>query len=260
MNDYGRAFAGRGMFLARRGVATYAYDQRGFGSAPGRNWWPGEETLVSDLATGVELLRRRYPGTPLHCLGESMGAAVILVAVSRQEVRCDSVVLSAPAIWGEQTMSALERAALTVAAGVAPDTVLYGTGLRIRASDNLAALRTLRADPLVLKGARIDAIAGLASLMTDAFDAAARLHGPALWLHGKNDQIIPPRPTRAALRRLPEDPSIKVARYPLGYHLLLRDLDASVVAHDIASWIYDSAAPLPSGADWTEENGSPPPQ
>jgi alpha-beta hydrolase superfamily lysophospholipase len=249
MNDYGRAFASLGTFLAQRGVATYAYDQRGFGGAPGRNWWPGTDALVADLGTALDLLRRRYPGTPLHCLGESMGGAVIMVALSRGEARCDSTVLVAPAIWGEQTMPTLQRAALALAESVAPSTVLYGTGLKIRASDNVAALRALYADPLVLKGARVDAIAGLAQLMTEAFDAAAWLPGPALWLHGKNDQIIPPRPTRAALGRLPAVPAIRVARYPLGYHLLARDLDAAVVAHDVASWIYDPAAPLPSGAD-----------
>lgn len=252
MNDYGRSFASLGAFLARRGVVTYAYDQRGFGGAPGRNLWPGTEALVSDLRTATDLLRRRYPGTPLHCLGESMGGAVVLVALSRREVSCDSAVLAAPAIWGEQTMSALQRAALAMAESVAPDAVVYGAGLKIRASDNVAALRALRADPLVLKGARIDAIAGLAALMTEAFDAAPRLHGPVLWLHGKNDQIIAPRPTRAALSRLPADPMIRIARYPLGYHLLTRDLDASVVAHDIASWIYDPEAPLPSGAERAE--------
>jgi alpha-beta hydrolase superfamily lysophospholipase len=249
MNDYGRAFASLGRFLAQRGVATYAFDQRGFGSAPGRNWWPGTETLVADLATASELVRRRYPGRPVHCLGESMGGAVLLVAQARGRVRCDSMVLAAPAVWGKQTMSPLERAALAIGETVAGDTVVYGAGLRIRPSDNLAALRALRADPLVIKGARIDAIAGLAELMTEAFEASAQVAGPTLWLHGKNDQIIAPRPTQAALARLPADPRIRIARYPLGFHLLTRDLDAAVVAHDIASWILAPEAPLPSGAD-----------
>jgi alpha-beta hydrolase superfamily lysophospholipase len=252
MNDYGRSFSSLGRYLAQRGVATYAYDQRGFGGAPGRNWWPGTETLVADLTAATDLLRRRYPGTPIHCLGESMGGAVVLVAAARVATHCDSTVLAAPAIWGKQTMSALERTALAVAESVAPDTVVQGAGLKIRPSDNLAALRALRADPLVIKGARVDAIAGLASLMTEAFEAAAQVRGPTLWLHGKNDQIIAPRPTRAALGRLPPDPGIRVARYPLGYHLLTRDLEAAVVAHDVASWIFAPDAPLPSGADRAE--------
>jgi acylglycerol lipase len=249
MNDYGRSFQSLGGFLAQRGITTYAYDQRGFGSAPGRNWWPGSDTLVEDLGTATALLRHAHPGIPLHCLGESMGGAVVILAVTRGAAACDTAILSAPAIWGRQTMSLLERAALDAAASVAPDTVLYGTGLRIRPSDNIAALRALQSDPLVIKGARVDAIAGLADLMTEAFDATARLSGPLLWLHGKNDQIIAPHPTKIALERLPQVPGISIARYPIGYHLLTRDLDAAVISHDIASWIATPTAPLPSGAD-----------
>ena len=34
-----------------------------------------------------------------------------------------------------------------------------------------------------------------------------------------------------------------------GYHMLLRDLDAEPVLADIAAWITDPAAPLPSGRE-----------
>jgi acylglycerol lipase len=249
MNDYGASFASLGRYLAARGIATYAYDQRGFGGAPDRNRWPGTAALVADLRTAATLLQQRYPGVPLHCLGESMGGAVMIAAQARGAFPCRSAVLAAPAIWGRQQMPALQRAALAIAEAVAPDTVVTGAGLRLRASDNAAALRRLRADPMLIKGARIDAIAGLADLMTEAYEATAALDGPVLWLHGKNDQIIAPRPTAAALERLPETPDLRVARYPLGFHLLTRDLDAAVVAGDIAAWIDDRRRPLPSGAD-----------
>src|SRR5205814_80154 len=35
-NDYSNAFEGPGDAWAKRGIATYAYDQRGFGAAPER--------------------------------------------------------------------------------------------------------------------------------------------------------------------------------------------------------------------------------
>ena len=38
-----------------------------------------------------------------------------------------------------------------------------------------------------------------------------------------------------------------------GYHMLLRDLQAETVWRDIAAWIADASAPLPSAADkWAE--------
>ena len=37
--------------------------------------------------------------------------------------------------------------------------------------------------------------------------------------------------------------------YDTGYHMLLRDLDAEPVLADIAAWITDRDAPLPSGRE-----------
>jgi alpha-beta hydrolase superfamily lysophospholipase len=41
--------------------------------------------------------------------------------------------------------------------------------------------------------------------------------------------------------------SARVAVYPNGYHMLTRDLGAKVVLEDLAAWLADPAAPLPSG-------------
>ena len=39
------------------GVATIAYDQRGFGRSPQRGIWPGKDLMVEDLRTVVALAR-----------------------------------------------------------------------------------------------------------------------------------------------------------------------------------------------------------
>jgi acylglycerol lipase len=41
----------------------------------------------------------------------------------------------------------------------------------------------------------------------------------------------------------------RVALYPKGYHMLLRDLQGATVLADIAAWARDPRAELPSGAD-----------
>jgi acylglycerol lipase len=73
-NDYSNAFARPGAYWAKKKrIATYAFDQRGFGGAPYRGIWAGHATMTADLAEAVELIRKRHPGTPLFVLGESMG-------------------------------------------------------------------------------------------------------------------------------------------------------------------------------------------
>jgi hypothetical protein len=41
--------------------------------------------------------------------------------------------------------------------------------------------------------------------------------------------------------------SARVAIYPKGYHMLTRDLGAHVALGDLAAWLGDPAAMLPSG-------------
>ena len=68
-------------------------------------------------------------------------------------------------------------------------------------------------------------------------------------LYGLNDQIVPEDPVLAAMRRCRRTASNREALYPGGYHMLLRDVHAKRVWRDIAAWIEDPHANLPSGAD-----------
>ena len=262
-NDYGNAFEMPAKVWAARGIATYAYDQRGFGGAPGRGSWAGEGALAVDAVVATRILRRAYPGRPLYLLGESMGGAIGTLAVTgamsgviagpdgmpRADV--DGIILSAPAVWGRATMDLWPRVALFAAARFFPTANLSGRGLRIVASDNLPMLQALARDPLVLKGARVDTVYGLVDLMDSALAAAPRLDAPMLLLYGAHDEIVPPRPLAEFVANLPPEPRRprRLAYYPGGYHLLLRDLAGGTVAEDVASWIFDPAAPLPSRAD-----------
>lgn len=251
-NDYSNAFADVGQFLAGRGVAVYAYDQRGFGATAMRGLWPGIPALTADLRAAAALLRRTHPAIPLYLLGESMGGAVLMVAMSGPEPPpADGVVLAAPAVWGRASMPWYQRAALFVASHTVPWLKVSGRGLGLTPSDNIEMLRALARDPLVIKETRVDAIHGLADLMDAALAAAPRLGGRTLVLYGERDEIIPRTPTFRMLRALPaaERGRQRAALYAEGYHMLLRDLQAPVVWDDLAAWMKDPQAALPSGAD-----------
>jgi len=246
-NDYRLAFAEVGPFLAAGGIATYAYDQRGFGATARRGIWPGAALLVGDARMVAALLRQRHPGRPLYLLGESMGGAVAMSVLAETPEAADGAVLVAAAVWGRATMNPLQRAALWLVAHSFPGMRLSGRGLGITSSDNQAMLRALRDDPLVLKEARADALWGLVNLMDRALAAAPMLSVPTLVLYGEHDEIIPRRPTCRMLSLLAS--SARAAIYPDGYHMLTRDLGRRVVLEDLAAWMADPAAPLPSGLD-----------
>jgi alpha-beta hydrolase superfamily lysophospholipase len=244
-NDHMTAFAGFGAYAAARGIAVEAYDQSGFGTRSNHGQWPGTTELLADLYREIGRLRAAEPRVPVYVLGESMGGAVVALALAQPEApRVDGIILSAPAVWGGDTLGPLYRATLAITAAVMPGLELTGRRLGILASDNLEMLRELGRDPLFIKATRVDAIAGLVGLMDQARAAAPAIPGPLLVLTGANDQVIRPDVQAGFVATLTARPCT-AAFYPDGWHLLLRDLEREVVWRDILAWI--DRQPLPSG-------------
>lgn len=256
-NDYSNAFEEFGVYAAERGIAVYAFDQRGFGANADAGYWPGATALVQGLRDRFEEVRDRHPDARMFLLGESMGAAVVMAAMaSREPPEVDGVVLSAPAVWGGDQMNPVYRATLWVAGRVVPDLRLTGRGLQRQASDNIGMLRALGADPLVIKATRVAAISGLVRLMDRAYTAAAEIDGPLLVLGGERDEIVPPDALSATLDRLEAAPCHEII-YPDGWHLLLRDNQRRVVFEDVLAWVRGEPPPSrldrPCGADLTQD-------
>ena len=248
-NDYANAFAdpGPGPWFAGREIAFFAYDQRGFGRAPGRGHWAGGRQMARDLVEIVSLLRQRHPGAPVYLLGESMGGAVAMRAMALPEAPVvDGLILAAPAVWGWKTMNPFYATVLRIAAHTVPSVRLTGQGLDIWPSDNIEMLRALARDPQVIKETRIDAVYGLVGLMDGAYEASGNLGVPVVLLYGARDELVPSGPTAAALEAMRgSNAPVTALCYPEGWHMLLRDLQRETVWDDIAAWI--DGEYLPSG-------------
>ena len=253
-NDYSRAFTIPAEFWVRQGIATYAYDQRGFGANRDAGRWAGARTLCRDLVTAVDLVQRAWPGLPVFLLGESMGGAEVLAVMGGNcagvaAPKPAGVILVAPAVWGRKTMPVLNRVALFVAARLVPSMRFTGSGFHILASDNIPMLLQLGRDPLFIKATRSDTIFGLVDMMDAGYAAPSVGTGPVLILYGAHDELIPVEPMRDVARRLARAPGMRLGYYQHGWHMLLRDLEQGRVAGDVAAWIADPKSALPSGAD-----------
>jgi alpha-beta hydrolase superfamily lysophospholipase len=250
MNDYANAFHLAAPVWAAQGIAVYAYDQRGFGRSPQRGVWAGQALAEEDLRTFAAVLRARHPHAILAIAGESMGGAVAIAALaSERPPDVDRVVLLAPAVWGWSSQPLPYAAALWLTAHTIPRVVLEPPSFvtsTIRASDNTPELIAMGRDPLMIWGARTDALYGLVQLMQTAWRDTGKIALPTAYLYGAHDQIIPRKPTTQAAHRL--RPGDRTAYYADGWHLLLRDLHAAAIYADVAAFIRDPAAPLPSGA------------
>lgn len=239
-NDYSKAFEGAGEYLSGKRVAVYAYDQRGFGNTLQRGIWAGERNFTSDLRQWVEYLSKKHKDTPIYIMGESMGGAVAVKAVSLSDFPpVAGVILVAPALWGGETMNPLYRISVIFSAYTFPYYELTGRGLKIQASDNIEMLRAMGRDPLIIKSTRVDAVYGVVNLMDTAYDAIPAIKSPVLFLYGEKDQVIPPPAMRDALPRFASN--VYCIRYPEGYHMLLRDLNGQEVLGNINHWISKKA-------------------
>ncbi|MBL7004773.1 MAG: alpha/beta hydrolase [Gammaproteobacteria bacterium] len=251
-NDYSRFFDKPGDYFSTQGIASFAYDQRGFGMAPQRGLWAGGDTYTKDLRVLVRLVKQRYPKLPVYLLGESMGGAVVITAMNQMNMsEVAGIILAAPALWARSTMPWYQTGLLWTLAHSMPWLTLTGEGLHVVASDNIDMLRAMGRDPWVIKATRVETMYGLTDLMDEAFNSAASLRGNTLMLYGEKDEIIPKEPTYAFLRQFLETDAANktIAIYPKGYHMLLRDLQAPTAWKDIAAWINASPDKLPSGAD-----------
>jgi alpha-beta hydrolase superfamily lysophospholipase len=96
---YSGSYTNFGKWMARRGVATYAIDVRGFGS-----WMKlsDEKNMdfkgcLNDIKITIKSIRAANPGLPVYLLGESMGGAIALKAAALFPDMIDGLVSSVPA-------------------------------------------------------------------------------------------------------------------------------------------------------------------
>ncbi|MEZ6028422.1 MAG: alpha/beta fold hydrolase [Hyphomonadaceae bacterium] len=250
MNDYAGAFKAAGAWWAAHGAEVYAYDQRGFGRSPGWMIWPEPDVMRKDLATAVDVARRKYPDAKIAVLGESMGGAMAITAFAGADPpKADVLILSAPGLRGWGTLPWLYGASLWVSSHVRPDWIVVPPkGVRVTATDNNAKLREMWFNPLVQKSNRIDSVYGVVSIMEEADQKIADLPAsvPTLMLYGANDEVILPDGVKRAAEKMPAH--VKTAYYAKGYHLLLNDLQAETVWRDVLAFVRHPSNRLPSGA------------
>jgi acylglycerol lipase len=243
-NDYSNFIRKPAEYFNEHQGAVYAYDQRGFGKAPVRGLWSSNNAMARDLKTLVLLLAQEHPDLPIYLLGHSMGAAVIIQAMTAEnQPAVSGAILAAPAVWARSTMPFYQYTSLWLVAHTIPWYTVTGEILERTACNNKEALRELSRDPLVIKETRFDAVYGLQNLMDAAYETADRYTLNTLVLYGQHDEIIPKEPVLEAYNRFPEAPGAekRLILYEDGYHLLLRDLQAENVLRDIVAWINNSS-------------------
>lgn len=249
-NDHSGFIDDAARHFAAAGIETIAYDQRGFGGASDRGRWGGAAAMVEDFLAVLRDVRARHPGLPVVVLGESMGAAVVAVALKTQpRAEVAGVILASPAVWSRATMPWYQRFGIWVGAALTPGLTLHGPSFGIHPTDNVAVREALAKDPRVIHQTRLDALSGLTDLMDQAAIALPAIRQRTLLLYGLRDAMMPRRPLIGLFEHWPANPpsNLRFALYPDGYHLLMRDQQRQRVWDDVLVWLQQPQQALPSG-------------
>jgi len=241
--------------LVPAGIAIYAPDQSSFGATANRGHWPGTATLVDEARDMAAQLRAKYPHTKLVLMGESMGGAVaILLGASPDKPPVDAYVILAPAVWGGAALNPVYRGLSDLTAAVVPGRRITPANTKyfhVLASDNLAALYAIGADPLTIHEPRVDQVNGLVHMMGAAQAACAAFDAPALIMYGGHDELVPASAEKSCWLAIPAGAPVTLAYYPPDYHLLERDLERAVPNRDILSYILGEGVQSDAPSDAT---------
>lgn len=233
--DYRQAFGRAGPWFAARGIAVFAYDQRGFGESPTRGEWAGTDDLLRDLADAVHAARERYPGRRVVVIGESMGASVALAGLGRGDViGVDALIAAGPGVRGDVPMRQLHDLALRLGALALPWLALeLRRGGRPWLDPDEA--QRLADDPSILRELSVGTYDGLVELASLASETPLAEMPPTLVLYGALDTTIPQRAIDDLVLRLGDRVTLRV--YPERHHLLLHETRADEVLADCLAWL-----------------------
>ncbi|QNT77457.1 alpha/beta hydrolase [Entomobacter blattae] len=250
-NDSRDAWEIPAALFTQNGITLYAPDLEGFGGTAERGHWPTTKTLVNDALQEAWLVHSFHPNVPLYLMGESMGAAVLMVLEGnptplKKLPPVAGTIYLAPAI---RQIGTAANIALDIATALAPDWTLEPSDMPkgIKASNNQLALIRTYYNPLTLHSTPLSSVAGLVELMDLAYEAAPKVPVPALIIYGGKDQLIPQDSMGPLAKTLPS--SIRFDFIPNGHHLLLRDKEYATTTTDILTWIFTTSTFLPSGGD-----------
>ncbi len=249
--------------LARRGVATLRYDDRGVGGSSGADSDPTTEDFAGDALAGLALLAARpeIRRSAIGLLGHSEGAVVAAIAAARSTDVAFIVMMAGTAIRGDEVLRAqasdLARASgatpeqLTrildahralidaIRAGAGPDalTKIIRTLARAQIDAMPAAQRQAIGDPDAFidrtMPAQLHAMQSRWMRFFVDFDPASvleKVHCPVLALFGGKDMQVPPSTNRAPLEAaLAKGGNRRVTLkvYPNANHLFIKAVTGS---------------------------------
>jgi alpha-beta hydrolase superfamily lysophospholipase len=223
--------------LAERGIASYAYDQRGHGHSPGKRAIVERfDDLVDDNLAVRERVGAEQPLLPLFLFGVSMGGVVATRSAERRSAGLRGVVLLAPAFAAAEHIPMPVQNVLRAIRKIAPGLQLA----KVSHSDlslDPAVGEAYRVDPLTYHGG-VPLCTGVEIIDAGkaAIEEAGRYDLPTLLLQGDADKVVAPIGAKR-FAAAAKSPDFTYTVVPGGYHELFNDPGGEKLTASMADWV-----------------------
>ncbi|HEV8402496.1 MAG TPA: alpha/beta hydrolase [Candidatus Limnocylindrales bacterium] len=223
-----------------RGIAVYAYDQRGWGRSDGQRGHLERWTdCLDDLGAFLEVVRAAEPDRPIVLMGHTGSAAIVLDYALRHPATIRGVFCVSPAL-DLATIPAVLRFVAYLLSRIRPRLTIDARR-RVEAglasvSHDPAFVRFALDDPLRNTILTMRSIAELDAAVRRVHAQAGALNVPILILCGGADHVVPPASMRAYFERVGSADKT-FHEYPGAYTNLLSDTVHDAVLADIDVWL-----------------------
>lgn len=226
--------------MARRGLSTFVYSQRGHGRSDGRRGHGARfERFLEDLDRFRDEVRAIVPGgTPLVLVGHSFGGLVAIRYLQESGGDFCCAVISAPWLATKVPIAGWLRALARVLLRVAPATPVHKPMNPELLSHDPEVVRAFRDDPLVHHTITPRMFAEATANMERALAHPERIRLPVLFLVPGADGIADPEVALRFARSIPR-PDVTIRHYPDGYHELFNEVEPvrREVLDTVATWV-----------------------
>jgi acylglycerol lipase len=189
--------------LARSGIASFVYDQRGHGLHPGvRTHVDDFEFFADDVQTVAAAVHGRFPSLPLFVWGHSMGSVIVTLAAVHGMDWTRGVITTGCALDALPSLTGLRGLGLRLAATLVPRLRIDIRTDATQLTRVQEAQREHMSDPLVPRSASLRLLHGFAAACHKCKDNLARIELPWLAIHGTADKICPVTGSEQLIRAL----------------------------------------------------------
>jgi alpha-beta hydrolase superfamily lysophospholipase len=217
--------------LTEAGAVVYGLDHEGHGRSAGERVLIADfESVVDDLQVLAQRARSEHGDLPFVLLGHSMGGLIALRYAQRHAKELVALVLSGPQVGNREMLE------MVLQMPDIPHTAIDPSVL----SRDPAVGEAYANDPLVWQGGfRRETLAAMAAAQ-EAVEVGGELGVPTLWLHGADDQLVPPDVAASLLDGVLGPHSTRRV-YPGARHEILNETNQDEVLADIVRFIDDVA-------------------